>query len=177
MRSLVMKAMLMVLTMLVIGGCTKSSTPAPILAIVQAAQGTICPMAQAFADDAGSKLAGMTGATNLLSCGAALYQPVMNAGICSQPVPTSIASLVGASYKTIGDIPAEAIKGKALAHALAAHPNGVISSIVCPLGVGVAMGVVSASIPAACQGPNSLSASTIDAQFVAVCQTLTAALP
>ncbi len=165
-----MKILLTALALVMVGGCTKANTPAPIIAIVQAAQGAICPMAQAFADAEGSKLATATGATNPLACGAGLYQPLVNASICNQPIPASFA---GHGWKVIGDIPASALKD----HALAVHANGIISAVVCPLGIGVIMGVVSANIPSACQGPNSLSASAVDAQFVAVCQTLTAALP
>ncbi len=162
--------------------CGSKSTSNPLQSVITAAQGAICPLAQEFADEAGAKLAGLTGAANPLACGAALYQPLVNSQICTQPIPQAdtpmLKALVAAhpEWKTIGDIPKSALSAPAV-KALAVHAQGIISSVMCPIGVGVGMGIFSTSIPAACQGPNNLSASATDTQFTAVCAALTQSLP
>lgn len=178
-----MKSILLALTALfVLNGCNKNNTPAPVQVIVQAAQGAICPVAQELADQAGAKLASMTGAADPVACGQALYAPLVNVNLCAQAIPQAslvqfkVLAIDTAAWKTIGDIPASALKSLR-AKGLVMKPNGIISSVVCPLGIGVFMGVASAAIPPACQGSTSLSASTLDQAIVQVCQLVTAALP
>lgn len=177
-----MKIALILASMFVLAGCPKSSPPPPI---IQAAENVGCAVETSLSNSFGTSLANSCQG-NAAACGPALLVALGNVDLCGQPVPAApagsqMATLLAANpkWQKIGDIPASALQGQAGKElkAQVVHQLGIIGSVVCPLAVGSVLGFVSAAIPPACGCTQSLSASAVDAAFVAGCQALTATLP
>ena len=134
--------------------CTKPQAPAPILTPIK---DIACDVEKAVSGGLGSTIATSLSCAHPEIVSSELQAAFGNANMCATPIvqPSGMAVMAQAKWKTIGDIPGDALKQKGM-KAMAA-PMGVIGSIVCPMAVQSAVGYLSNSIPVAwgCTGPNA----------------------
>jgi hypothetical protein len=173
MKNLIFLSLLLTLTV----ACSSSNSN-PTMTPLQDAG---CAVESALTSNLGAAIAGITGAANPAACGQALQVALGNINLCAIPVPPSPAPVpasfaLKASWKVVGDISADDLKAAKIAKVrlMSLSMKGIVGSIVCPLVDDTALGLFSANIPAACQGPNVLSAGGANQALVAACD---AAIP
>lgn len=164
-----MKYVMLVALVVFSFGC---KSPA-VQAILQPLAAGGCAVETAMTQNFGQQIVRLCQGTDAVACGKSVLVGLGNVNLCNMAVPTTTVSALTShpEWKKVGDIPASALKGaqgKAIVSAV--QTMGVIGSLVCPIGVGVGMGLLSAQIPVSCGCTTNLSASALDDAFVAACE-------
>lgn len=139
------------LTLIFFIGCTKSQ-PTPVITPIK---DIACAVEKAISGGLGATIASNLSCTHPDLVSADLQAAFGNANMCATPIATSSLLKSAAAWKTIGDIPAEALKPKAIKSE--AQVQGIIGALVCPMAVQSPVGFLSNSVPAkwGCTGPNA----------------------
>jgi len=179
-----MKLFLATLAVLAVA-CKSTATNSGVLGPLTSAG---CDLESGLTSSFGAALAGATGASDPVACGAALQSALGNANLCATAVPSaSVASqgvakaaVAAPKYATLGDIPASAlhlpVKGAQIKAQVVAK-LGIIGSIACPIADSAIVGLLTGAIPAACSGSTPLTASAANAALVTACTALLSGLP
>lgn len=161
----------LLLVLLVLAGC-KSNQPSPI---IQPIKDMACAVEKSVAGGIAQAVASSLTCAHSDVMQADLQAAFGNANMCAAPVPVpapapGVASAMAAPmWKTIGDVPGDALKPKDGMKAQDVKPMGIIGSIACPIAVNSAIGFLSNSLPEkwGCTGPNASFAALISAATAA----------
>lgn len=134
--------------MFLLTGCPSNSggTTSPVLTPIADVG---CVVEQAITSGFGSLVVAQCAGTNALACGAAFQVALGNVNLCATP--------------QVAQVTKEALMSKA------AKPQGIVGSIVCPIALNTVMGLLTATVPAACGCTQNLSASAISGLLNAAC--------
>ncbi len=155
------------------GACKSTSSNSTVAAILTPLKALGCSVETAVAGDAANVLVTQCGAP-LAMAQACIMGVIGNANLCSVTLPASVQSvrlLSGAAWKTIGDIPASALKSGTVT-AQGVHVEGVIGNLACPLVTQFMLGYASGAIPVSCGCTTSLTQSAFAAAISAGCMSI-----
>jgi hypothetical protein len=169
---------LAIFSLFIIVSCNKP-LPAPIQAVLTPIKATGCAVQQAITGAFGAEVVTECAGTDPAGCGEAFQEALGNVNLCTAPLPQAAPapglapqSVVAVVWKTVGDVPADALKAKPPSGGLKAQalkPQGIVGAIACPIAINAGLGLLTAKVPAACGCKQNLSAGQLGAALSAIC--------
>lgn len=162
------------LLVIMIAGCSvfKNSTTGALTPV----GGAVCDIESSLANGLAGSVAGTLACSNQAAIVTSLQSALGNVNLCAAPLPApasaALKSLDASGWKTVGDVPASALKKPASVglKAEAVKTMGIVGQIACPIAIDTGIGFLSNSIPAAWGCSASVTVQTIQSALIAACE-------
>ncbi len=160
-----MRSLLVVITLLLYPFATGCSwlqkAPPAVQAILTPLQSAGCGVETAITGAMGAAVVSDCAGTDAVACGQGFEVALGNVNLCSTPLPSGFAT----TWKTVGDVPADALKVKNIAGKM-----GVVGNVACPIAIDAALGLLTGQVPKACGCTKNLSAGQMGTTMISVCE-------